>query len=25
VAAYQTDEIRQFILQQFGGAILPVF
>jgi len=25
VAAYQSDEIRQFILQQFGGAILPVF
>jgi D-methionine transport system substrate-binding protein len=25
VAAYQSDEIRQFILNQFGGAILPVF
>jgi D-methionine transport system substrate-binding protein len=25
VAAYQSDEIRQFILTQFGGAILPVF
>jgi D-methionine transport system substrate-binding protein len=25
VAAYQSDEIRQFILTQFDGAILPVF
>jgi D-methionine transport system substrate-binding protein len=25
IAAYQSDEIRQFILNQFGGAILPVF
>jgi len=25
VAAYQSEEIRQFILNQFGGAILPVF
>jgi D-methionine transport system substrate-binding protein len=25
VAAYQNDEIRQFILKQFDGAILPVF
>ncbi len=25
VAAYQSDEIRQFILRQFDGAILPVF
>jgi D-methionine transport system substrate-binding protein len=25
VAAYQSDEIRQFILKQFDGAILPVF
>jgi ABC-type metal ion transport system substrate-binding protein len=25
VAAYQSDEIRQFILSQFDGAILPVF
>jgi len=25
VAAYQSDEIRQFILSRFDGAILPVF
>lgn len=25
VAAYQSDETRQFILTQFDGAILPVF
>jgi ABC-type metal ion transport system substrate-binding protein len=25
IAAYQNDEIRQFILKQFDGAILPVF
>jgi D-methionine transport system substrate-binding protein len=25
VAAYQNDEMRQFILKQFDGAILPVF
>jgi D-methionine transport system substrate-binding protein len=25
VAAYQSDEIRQFILTQFDGAIFPVF
>jgi D-methionine transport system substrate-binding protein len=25
IAAYQSDEIRRFILNQFGGAILPVF
>jgi D-methionine transport system substrate-binding protein len=25
VAAYQSDEVRQFILAQFDGAILPVF
>jgi D-methionine transport system substrate-binding protein len=25
VAAYQNDEIRQFILTQFDGAILPLF
>jgi D-methionine transport system substrate-binding protein len=25
VAAYQSDEIRHFILTQFDGAILPVF
>jgi D-methionine transport system substrate-binding protein len=25
VAAYQSDEIRQFILTQFDGAILPLF
>jgi D-methionine transport system substrate-binding protein len=25
VAAYQNDEMRQFILQRFDGAILPVF
>ena len=25
VAAYQNDEIRQFILKRFDGAILPVF
>jgi D-methionine transport system substrate-binding protein len=25
IAAYQSDEIRQFILTQFDGAILPVF
>jgi D-methionine transport system substrate-binding protein len=25
VAAYHSDEIRQFILTQFDGAILPVF
>jgi ABC-type metal ion transport system substrate-binding protein len=25
VAAYQSDEIRQFILTRFQGAILPVF
>jgi len=25
IAAYQNDEVRQFILQQFDGAILPVF
>ena len=25
IAAYQNDEVRQFILKQFDGAILPVF
>jgi D-methionine transport system substrate-binding protein len=25
VSAYQNEEMRQFILQRFGGAILPVF
>jgi D-methionine transport system substrate-binding protein len=25
VAAYQNEEMRQFILQRFGGAILPAF
>jgi D-methionine transport system substrate-binding protein len=25
VAAFQTDELRQFILQRFDGAMLPVF
>jgi D-methionine transport system substrate-binding protein len=25
IAAYQSDEIRQYILRQFDGAILPVF
>jgi D-methionine transport system substrate-binding protein len=25
VSAYQNDEVRQFILKQFDGAILPVF
>jgi ABC-type metal ion transport system substrate-binding protein len=25
VAAFQTDELRQFILLRFDGAILPVF
>jgi D-methionine transport system substrate-binding protein len=25
IAAYQSDEVRQFILKQFDGAILPVF
>jgi D-methionine transport system substrate-binding protein len=25
IAAYHSDEVRQFILQQFDGAILPVF
>jgi D-methionine transport system substrate-binding protein len=25
VAAYQNEEVRQFILQRFGGAILPAF
>jgi D-methionine transport system substrate-binding protein len=25
IAAYQSDEMRQFILRQFDGAILPIF
>jgi D-methionine transport system substrate-binding protein len=25
IAAYQNDEVRQFIMKQFDGAILPVF
>jgi D-methionine transport system substrate-binding protein len=25
IAAYHSDEVRQFILKQFDGAILPVF
>jgi D-methionine transport system substrate-binding protein len=25
VSAYQNEEMRQYILQRFGGAILPVF
>ncbi len=25
VAVYQSEEMRQFILKQFDGAILPVF
>jgi ABC-type metal ion transport system substrate-binding protein len=25
IAAYQSEEIRRFILAQFDGAILPIF
>jgi D-methionine transport system substrate-binding protein len=25
IAAYHTDEVRQFILTQFDGAVLPTF